>query len=119
MQAVKTADLFEELRKATPVVTGGLLRMRQKAYSGGAVPAKYKVLTALAISVVVKCEPCIKAYVERARQEHDVSREELIEFLEVAITMGGCPGEEWALKALGYWEDAPQAEAPGGDSCCL
>lgn len=28
-----------------------------------------------------------------------ISQDELIEFLEVAMTMQGCSGEEWALKA--------------------
>jgi hypothetical protein len=34
-----------------------------------------------------------------------VSQEELIEFLEVAMTMQGCPGEEWALKAYAAYKD--------------
>jgi len=119
-EQLQTVNLFEELRKAAPIVTGGLLRMRQKAYSDGAVPGKYKILAALAISIVIKCEPCVKAYVEKARDEYGVSQEELIEFLEVAMTMGGCPGEEWAIKALGYWEGIREAEAmtEDGDSCC-
>ena len=124
-EQIQTVDLFNELRKAAPVVTGGLLRMRQKAYSDGAVPGKYKLLAALAIAVVIKCEPCVKAYVEKARAEYGVSQVELIEFLEVAMTMGGCPGEEWAVKALKYWEGAHEAEnmksssvAEDDDSCC-
>ncbi len=124
-EQLQTVNLFEALRKAAPVVTGGLLRMRHKAYSDGAVPSKYKLLAALAIAVVIKCEPCIKAYVEKGRDEYGVSREELIEFLEVAMTMGGCPGEEWAVKALKYWEAAHETEtmksssaAEDDDSCC-
>lgn len=112
-------DLFAELRKLSPQVTGGLVRMRQAAYADGAVPGKYKALTALAISVVIKCEPCIRAYVEKARDEYGVRREELVEFLNVAMTMGGCPGEEWALKALAHWgKPSPETQEAGGDSCC-
>ena len=44
------AGLFAELRKVSPKVTGGLVRMRQKAYRDATVPAKYKLLTAMAIS---------------------------------------------------------------------
>lgn len=111
-----TTKLFEELRRASPKVTGALVRMREATYTDGAVPAKYKVLTALAISVVIKCEPCIRAYTQMARKQYGVSVEELIEFLNVAMTMGGCPGEEWALKALSYWKSL----SPHGDgaSCC-
>lgn len=78
--------LFAELRKLSPVVTGGLLRMRQQAYRDGAVAAKYKLLTVMTISIAIRCEPCIRAYVKMA-QAKDVSQDELIEFLEVAMTM--------------------------------
>nr|BAL59435.1 hypothetical conserved protein [Candidatus Acetothermum autotrophicum] len=124
MTAPETTKLFEELRRASPKVTGALVRMREATYSDGVVPAKYKVLTALAISVVIKCEPCIRAYTQMAREQYGVSSEELIEFLNVAMTMGGCPGEEWALKALSYWgslSSEPIATvSPDGDSalCC-
>ncbi len=78
--------LFAELRKLSPVVTGGLLRMRQQAYRDGAVAAKYKLLTVMTISIAIRCDPCIRAYVKMA-QAKDVSQDELIEFLEVAMTM--------------------------------
>lgn len=112
------AGLFAELRKLSPKVTGGLLRMRQEAYSDGTVVAKYKLLTAMAISIAIRCEPCIRAYV---RMAHDkgASQDELIEFLEVAMTMQGCPGEEWALKAYAvYRESVDHGPSPGTSGCC-
>ncbi|MBX3120668.1 MAG: carboxymuconolactone decarboxylase family protein [Fimbriimonadaceae bacterium] len=96
-------SLFAELRRLSPKVTGGLLRMRQDAYRDGVVPAKFKLLTAMAISIAIRCEPCIHAYVQRAIDK-GVSQDELIEFLEVAMTMQGCPGEEWALKAYALYK---------------
>jgi hypothetical protein len=45
------ATEFEELRRLSPKVTGGLLRMRQGAYRDAAVAGKYKLLTAMAISM--------------------------------------------------------------------
>ena len=48
------AGLFAELRKLSPKVTGGLLRMRQEAYRDGTVAAKYKLLTAMAISIAIR-----------------------------------------------------------------
>ena len=47
--------LFAELRKLSPKVTGGLLRMRQEAYGDGTVAAKHKLLTAMAISIAIRC----------------------------------------------------------------
>jgi AhpD family alkylhydroperoxidase len=97
-------SIFAELRRLSPKVTGGLLRMRQEAYRNAAVAAKYKLLTAMAISIAIRCEPCIQAYVRMA-YDKGISREELIEFLEVAMTMQGCPGEEWALKAYAAYKE--------------
>jgi AhpD family alkylhydroperoxidase len=110
--------LSGELRRLSPKVTGGLLRMRQEAYRDGAVPAKYKLLTAMALSVAIRCEPCIRAYVKMAH-EKGVTLTELIEFLEVAMTMQGCPGEEWALKAYAAFQEYAQgAEPTAGRTCC-
>ncbi len=109
---------FEELRRLSPKVTGGLLRMRQEAYRDATVPAKYKLLTAMAISVAIRCEPCIRAYVQMACDK-GVSQEELIEFLEVAMTMQGCPGEEWALKAFAAYKDCLVGKhSDSGEACC-
>lgn len=116
VQAVDS--LFAELRKLSPNVTGGLLRMRQEAYRDGVVPAKYKLLAAMAISIAIRCEPCIRAYVQMAF-EKGITQVELIEFLEVAMTMQGCPGEEWALKAYTAYKECFNREVgPAPSDCC-
>jgi alkylhydroperoxidase/carboxymuconolactone decarboxylase family protein YurZ len=109
--------LFGELRRLSPKVTGGLLRMRQETYRGGTVAAKYKLLTAAAISIAIRCEPCIRAYVQMACDK-GISQEELIEFLEVAMTMQGCPGEEWALKAYTVYKEYTAGGLPSEDMAC-
>ena len=112
------AGLFGELRKLSPKVTGGLLRMRQEAYRDATVAAKYKLLAAMAISIAIRCEPCIRAYVQMAC-EKGIMQEELIEFLEVAMTMQGCPGEEWALKAYNIYKEHVSGTQPSeGNMCC-
>ena len=112
------AKLFGELRRLSPKVTGGLVRMRQEAYRDATVAAKYKLLTAMAISVVIRCEPCIRAYV-RMGHEKGITQEELIEFLEVAMTMQGCPGEEWALKAYAAYKECISGnEQVSAAPCC-
>lgn len=110
---------FAELRRLSPKVTGGLLRMRQEAYRDGTIPAKHKLLTAMAISIAIRCEPCIRAYVQMS-MDRGISQEELIEFLEVAMTMQGCPGEEWALKAYAAYKDCRDGTSSGsGEACCF
>ncbi len=110
-------SLFEELRRLSPMVTGGLLRMRQEAYRDGVVPAKHKLLTAMTISIAIRCEPCIRAYVKMA-VEKGITQEELIEFLEVAMTMQGCPGEEWALKAYAAYKECTSGCKPPTEATC-
>lgn len=115
----KAENLFEELRRLSPKVTGGLLRMRQEAYRDGVVPAKYKLLAAMTISIAIRCEPCIRAYVQMACDK-GISQEEFLEFLEVAMTMQGCPGEEWALKAYAVYKEYMAGSSPIGDrACCV
>lgn len=109
--------LFTELRKLSPMVTGGLLRMRQQAYRDGVVAAKYKLLTAMALSIAIRCEPCIQAYV-RLACDKGITCEELVEFLEVAMTMQGCPGEEWALKAYAAYKDCVNGQTGSEASTC-
>jgi len=113
----ETESLYAELRRLTPKVTGGLVRMRQETYRDGAVPAKYKLLTALVISIAIRCEPCIRAYVKMVH-EKGITQEELIEFLEVAMTMQGCPGEEWALKAYAAYKKYASGEQPAKAAAC-
>ena len=112
------AELFAELRKLSPKVTGGLLRMRQETYRDATVAAKYKLLAAMVVSIAIRCEPCIKAYVRMAHGK-GVSQQELIEFLEVAITMQGCPGEEWALKAFAAFKESVGGQEPADAVCCV
>jgi alkylhydroperoxidase/carboxymuconolactone decarboxylase family protein YurZ len=48
-----------------------------------------------------------------------VSQEELIEFLEVATTMQGCPGEEWALKAWAAYKGSVSGrQSAPKENCC-
>ncbi|MBI2833713.1 MAG: carboxymuconolactone decarboxylase family protein [Acidobacteria bacterium] len=110
-------DLFAELRRLSPKVTGGLVRMRSETYRDGAVEAKYKLLTALVVSVAIRCEPCIRGYVRMA-VEAGATEPELLEFLNVAITMQGCPGEEWALKAFRAYREILRGDETRAQSCC-
>lgn len=110
--------LLTEFRRLGPKVTGALLRMRQEAFRDATVPAKYKLLTAMAIAIAIRCEPCVRGYVHLAR-EAGITQDELIEFLQVAMTMQGCPGEEWALKAYEAFKSSPaDGTTTQGTPCC-
>lgn len=103
-------DEFERWRN--PEISGAVVRMRNKVFSDGSIPAKYKVLAALAISIAEKCKPCARSYYQKA-VEMGAPKDEIKEILEVAITMGACIAETWAREVL-------QCERSGndGESCC-
>ena len=111
------SDLYTLFRKLSPKVTGGLVRMREDTFKDAAVPAKYKILTALVAVVVTKCEPCLRAYTKMAFQA-GATQDELVEFLNVAITEGGCPGETWALKAFETYKNLQAGQDVKEDLCC-
>jgi len=110
-------DFYTELRKLSPKVTGDLIRMREDTFKDASAPAKYKILAALVVAVVTKCEPCLRAYTKMAFQA-GVTLDELVEFLNVAITEGGCPGETWALKALQAYKELQQGKEIKEEVCC-
>lgn len=111
-------QLYEKLRRLSPKVTGGLIRMRSETFKDSAVPAKYKILAALTIVVATKCEPCIKGYTKMAYEE-GATEAELVEFLNVAITESGCPGEQWAMIALQTYSDLEAGkDFEAADICC-
>ena len=87
--------------------------MRQETlFTDGVLPARLKALAAALWSVSARCEPCIRFYMQKAR-ELGATREEIGEMLAVASTMGGCVGETWAVKAYStVREDLPEA------ACC-
>lgn len=115
--SIEGNGLFGELRRLSPKVTGGLVRMRQEAYRDAAVAGKYKLLAAMAISIALRCEPCIRAYVKLAC-EKGINEQELVEFLEVAMTMQGCAGEEWALKAYAFYKGGEREKLEEGNATC-
>ena len=43
---------------------------------------------------------------------------ELVEFLNVAITESGCPGEQWAMKSLQIFKDLEVGKHNKADICC-
>jgi AhpD family alkylhydroperoxidase len=110
-------DTYHKLRRLSPKVTGSLVRMRSETFQDTAVPGKYKLLAALAVVVATKCEPCIKGYTKLA-VEAGATQSELVEFLNVAITESGCPGEQWAMIALGTYADLETGKSVDTDICC-
>ncbi len=62
----------------------------QAANAPGSLDAKTKQAIALALSVMAKCEPCVKAHVKKARQI-GFTQEEIDEAAWMAVAFGGSP----------------------------
>jgi AhpD family alkylhydroperoxidase len=110
-------QLMRDFAKIAKGTTAHIQKMRQDViYSDGAVPAKFKVLSALLWSISARCEPCVRWYAQRAASD-GVSEQELGEFLAIASTMGGCVGEMWALKAYEAFR-SPRGSEAEQETCC-
>jgi len=61
------------------------------AFGEGAIPAKYKQLSGATLSVVVKCEDCLKYHVQMAIKL-GANRQEIVEALRIGLLTGGSAG---------------------------
>jgi AhpD family alkylhydroperoxidase len=77
--------------------------LEEKALRSGALEKKVKELMALAISIVVKCEPCIEWHVKEAMKA-GASDNQILEAMEVAFALGGGPATVQARLALNVME---------------
>ena len=60
------------------------------ATAPGALDARTKRAVAIALSVLAKCEPCLKSHMAKAKQE-GFSEEQIDEAAWMAIAFGGSP----------------------------
>lgn len=61
------------------------------AFASGAIPAKYKQLSGVTLSVVLKCEECLKSHVQTAIKL-GATRPEIVESLRIGLLTGGSAG---------------------------
>ncbi|MCE5198005.1 MAG: selenide, water dikinase SelD [Armatimonadota bacterium] len=59
-------------------------------YAEGAITSRNKELLAIALSVLSKCEPCVKIHINEAKSM-GVSEDEISEAIWMAISFGGAP----------------------------
>lgn len=93
-----------ELRQSTPGVMQAFGELGRAAMADGALDKKTKELIALALSVAVRCDPCI-GYHSQALVKLGASRQELDEALGVATYMGGGPSLMYAASAITAFEE--------------
>ncbi len=102
-----TTDLsssLAKLRKEIPDVMNGFSALAHASTNDGALHKKTKELIALAISITSRCDGCIGFHTQNLIKL-EVTREEFLEMLSVAIYMGGGPSLMYAADALKAFEE--------------
>ena len=84
------------------------IQLHHAAMAKGALDTKHKELIALGISIVVHCDGCIARHVSDALRA-GATREEILEAIGVAVSMGGGPATVYACEA---YEALSQLSAP-------
>lgn len=103
---------LKRLRTSTPEVMKAFGELGRAATADGALDAKTKELIALALSVAVRCDPCIGFHTQ-ALARLGATRQELDETLGVTTYMGGGPSLMYAAHAVEAFEQALAALPPG------
>lgn len=99
------------LRQASPDVMKAFGDMARAAHGDEALDGKTKELVALAISVAVRCDPCIAYHAEGALMQ-GASRSEVAETLAMVVYMGAGPSVMYAAKALEAVDQIAARDAP-------
>ncbi len=93
-----SAKAAQYLQEKSPAY-GAFQAFARQAFRPGALDTKTKELMAIAISIIVRCEPCIEHHVREALQ-NGASEDQIVEAIEVAFEMGGGPATVQARFAL-------------------
>ena len=78
------------LKKQLPNVSNAFGVLRDEAIKDGVLSARTKRLMMVAVSVALRCEPCIRTHVKTA-VEMGMSRTEILEATGISILMAGGP----------------------------
>ncbi|MBV5266816.1 carboxymuconolactone decarboxylase family protein [Pinisolibacter aquiterrae] len=97
--AAEMTVLLKEVRTGAPDAMKGFSQLASGALKAGVLDTKTKELIAMAISVTVRCDPCIAFHAKAARAA-GATRDEIIETMATAIYMGAGPAYMYAAQAV-------------------
>jgi AhpD family alkylhydroperoxidase len=95
---------LSQFRTAAPDTTANFNALAKSAMRAGAVDALHKELIALAIGVAARCDGCI-GFHTKALVRLGVTREQIMETMEVAVYMGGGPSLMYAAEAIRAYDE--------------
>lgn len=100
-----------DLSTAQPEIMAGFAEMHRAVQTDGALTAKAKELTALAIAISTQCRGCIIFHVHDAIK-FGATREEVSETIGVAVLMGGGPSVVYGTEALQTFDETVGPHRP-------
>ena len=92
----------DPLAQADPDFVTPFDALYTNVWSTGAIPAKYKELCGVALSIAIRCEPCVAYHIRMCLGEH-ATRAELTEAIRIGIICGGSitiPTARFAYKVI-------------------
>ncbi len=92
-------QILETIEELDPEFLTKYRRCDGKLLSDGALPAKTKILMALAVVASKQCEACTVAQMKSALN-HGVTKEEIMEAMEVIFITSGAPAIAACREAL-------------------
>ncbi|HUY53550.1 MAG TPA: carboxymuconolactone decarboxylase family protein [Candidatus Nanopelagicaceae bacterium] len=105
-----------ELRRAIPEVWSAYAAMHRAALAEGELPAKYKELIALAISIVKRCDGCIAAHA-RGAARRGATAQEVAEMIGLTVLLDGGPATVYGPRAWqAYQQFAEKGTPPAAGS---
>jgi AhpD family alkylhydroperoxidase len=90
-ETVKPAAQTDPVMVNDPAYMATFTQQYRDAFGEGAIPAKYKQLSGITLSVVVKCDDCVKSHVQSAIKL-GARRAEIVEALRIGLLTGGSAG---------------------------
>lgn len=87
------------LKDYTPEIFSDLKKLSEDTMKDGALSAKFKELTAIALSIAAGCEPCVKIHTRRALQL-GATKDEISEIIGVAVLLLGGPADVWPTEII-------------------
>lgn len=98
------AKMNERLLANDNLVIKRFFNLDTNTYSEGALDVKTKEMLGLVASTVLRCDDCIKYHLEKSFNE-GVTREEMLEIMQVGLIVGGSIVIPHLRRAYEFWEE--------------
>jgi AhpD family alkylhydroperoxidase len=100
----------EKIMAADNLVIKRFFNLDTNTYADGALPVKTKEMLGLVVSMVLRCDDCVKYHIEKC-YKLGITKEELFEVFAIANIAGGSIVIPHLRRAVEFWEDLTLGES--------